>query len=156
MSKILVAYFSASGVTAEKAVELARGLDGDLFEIRPVHKYSAEDLDWTNKRSRSTVESQDATARPAVTEKVRDPEQYDKVLVGFPIWWYTAPRIIQTFLEQNDLKGKKIVLFATSGGSSPKKARTDLAALYPDLDFVGDYLVNGAVSEKTLKEIRDC
>lgn len=117
MSKALVAYFSASGVTAKLAKTLAQATGGDLFEIEPAQRYAAADLDWMDKHSRSTVEMKDKNARPAIASTVENMAQYDTVYVGFPIWWYEAPRIVQTFLESYDLSGKTVIPFATSGGS---------------------------------------
>lgn len=117
MSKTLVAYFSASGVTARLANTLKAAVDGDLYEIKPATPYTGADLNWNNNKSRSSVEMNDKTSRPAIAEPVADMSQYDTVFVGFPIWWYEAPRIVQTFLESYDLSGKTIVPFATSGGS---------------------------------------
>lgn len=108
MSKKLVAYFSASGVTAKLAKTLAAAIGADLFEILPEKPYSAADLDWTNKESRSTIEMNDKSFRPAVANRVENMAEYDAVYVGFPIWWYVAPTIINTFLEQHDLTGKTI------------------------------------------------
>ena len=117
MSKTLVAYFSASGVTAKLAKSLAQVTGADLHEIQPAEPYSSADLDWTNKKSRSSVEMNDPSYRPAIGNQVADMEQYDTVFVGFPIWWYVAPTIINTFLESYDFSGKTVVPFATSGGS---------------------------------------
>ncbi|WP_455683894.1 flavodoxin [Thomasclavelia sp.] len=117
MSKTLVAYFSASGVTARLANTLKAAVDGDLYEIKPATPYTGADLNWNNNKSRSSVEMNDKTSRPAIAEPVADMSQYDTVFVGFPIWWYEAPRIVQTFLESYDLSGKTVVPFATSGGS---------------------------------------
>lgn len=124
----LVAYFSASEahITAQVAKTLAEAADADLFEIVPETIYTAEDLDWRNEQSRSTIEMKDSTARPAVATKVENMAQYNTIYVGFPIWWYTAPRIINTFLEQYDLTGKTIIPFATSGGSDMGKSGEDL------------------------------
>ncbi len=124
----LVAYFSASEahITAQVAKTLAEACDADLFEIVPEQVYTAEDLDWRNEQSRSTIEMKDSTARPAVASKVENMAQYNTIYVGFPIWWYTAPRIINTFLEQYDLTGKTIIPFATSGGSDMGKSGEDL------------------------------
>ncbi|MBR5169322.1 MAG: NAD(P)H-dependent oxidoreductase [Muribaculaceae bacterium] len=125
----LVAYFSASEahVTAQVAKTLAEATDADLFEIVPEQIYTAEDLDWHNDNSRSTIEmKKDSTARPAVASKVENMDQYTTIYVGFPIWWYTAPRIVNTFLEQYDLTGKTIIPFATSGGSDIGKSGEDL------------------------------
>lgn len=124
----LVAYFSASPehITAKVAKTLAEATDADLFEIVPEQIYSVEDLDWRNEQSRSTIEMKDSTARPAVASKVENMAQYNTIYVGFPIWWYTAPRIVNTFLEQYDLTGKTIIPFATSGGSDMGKSGEDL------------------------------
>lgn len=142
----LVAYFSASGVTAKKAEELANVIGADIHEIAPAVKYTGADLDWTNPQARSTVESKDPQSRPALAETKTDLTKYDTVYIGFPIWWYTAPHIINSFLESNDLSGKKIVLFATSGGSSIDKAVKDLQAAYPSLQISGGKLVNGKIT----------
>ena len=124
----LVAYFSASPehITAKVAKTLAEATDADLFEIVPEQIYTVEDLDWRNEQSRSTIEMKDSTARPAVASKVENMAQYNTIYVGFPIWWYTAPRIVNTFLEQYDLTGKTIIPFATSGGSDMGKSGEDL------------------------------
>lgn len=124
----LVAYFSASEahITAQVAKTLAEATDADLFEIVPEQIYTTEDLDWHNDKSRSSVEMKDSTARPAVASKVENMAQYNTIYVGFPIWWYTAPRIVNTFLEQYDLTGKTIIPFATSGGSNMGKSGEDL------------------------------
>lgn len=126
MRKTLVAYFSASGVTARLAQKLAAVTDADLFEIVPETPYTAADLDWTNKASRSSVEMNDPTSRPAVASRVEYMDRYDRVFVGFPIWWYTAPTIVNTFLEQYDLTGKTVVPFATSGMSPIGRSAADL------------------------------
>lgn len=126
MRKTLVAYFSASGVTARLAQKLAAVTDADLFEIVPETPYTAADLDWTNKASRSSVEMNDPTSRPAVASRVADLSRYDRIFVGFPIWWYTAPTIVNTFLEQYDLTGKTVVPFATSGMSPIGRSAADL------------------------------
>lgn len=121
--KKLVAYFSASGVTARTAKILADVTDADLYEIVPREKYTAADLDWTNKNSRSSVEMSRPDFRPQIDGKVENMEEYDTVFVGFPIWWYVAPTIINTFLESYDFSGKTVIPFATSGGSG--MGRTD-------------------------------
>ena len=115
--KTLVAYFSASGVTANVAKLLAEAAEADLFEIKPAVPYTNADLNWMDKKSRSTVEMQDKSSRPAIAAPCSNLADYDTIFVGFPIWWYVAPTIINTFLESGDFSGKKIVLFATSGGS---------------------------------------
>ena len=126
--KTLVAYFTASEVrnTERLAKNLAEATDADLFEIVPALAYTTEDLDWNDEQSRSTIEMKDSTARPEVASKVENMDQYTTIYVGFPIWWYTAPRIINTFLEQYDLTGKTIIPFATSGGSEIGKSGEDL------------------------------
>lgn len=125
---VLVAYFSASEVRATERVakNLAEATDADLFEIVPAMAYTTEDLDWKDEQSRSTIEMKDSTARPEVISKVENMDQYTTIYVGLPIWWYTAPRIINTFLEQYDLTGKTIIPFATSGGSDMGKSGEDL------------------------------
>ena len=135
MSK-LVAYFSASGRTEAKAKKLAQALGADLYEIVPAVRYTRADLNWMDKKSRSSVEMNDKSSRPALAETEHDFSAYDEIHLGFPIWWYTAPTIINTFLETFDFSGKKIVLFATSGGSTIDKALRDLQQQYPQLDIV--------------------
>lgn len=125
--KTLVAYFSASGQTAKLAKTLAGVTGGDLFEIVPETAYTAADLDWMDKKSRSTIEMKDPKSRPAIAGKVADMAQYDTVFVGFPIWWYQAPRIIETFLESYDFSGKTVIPFATSGGSGMGNTNAELA-----------------------------
>ena len=127
MSKKLVAYFSASGVTASLAKNLAAAIGADLFEIEPVIRYAKTDLDWTNKKSRSSVEMNDKSSRPAVAKKLGNMSEYDEVFVGFPMWWYIAPTIVNTFLEGYDLAGKTIIPFATSGGSGMGETNEYLA-----------------------------
>lgn len=126
MSKKLVAYFSASGVTAQLAKRLSQTIGADLYEIQPEQIYTKEDLDWTDKSSRSTREMTDKAFRPAISGKVENMEQYDTIYVGFPIWWYVAPTIINTFLESYDMSGKTIIPFATSGGSGMGRTNAEL------------------------------
>lgn len=127
MSKKLVAYFSASGVTAKVAKNLAEAIGADLFEIVPAVPYTEADLDWMNKNSRSSVEMNDLAFRPAMVGKCENVADYDTIYVGFPIWWYIAPTIINTFLEAHDLVGKTIVPFATSGSSNMGRTNESLA-----------------------------
>ena len=127
MSKKLVAYFSASGVTAKVAKALAGAVGADLFEIRPAVPYTKADLNWMDKNARSTIEMNDPTSRPEIESKRDNMNEYDTIFVGFPIWWYVAPTIINTFLESCDLTGKTIVPFATSGGSDMGKTNEKLA-----------------------------
>ena len=129
MSKKLVAYFSVSGVTAKVAQEIATVESADCFEIRPEVPYTKEDLDWTNKQSRSTLEMSDPDCRPATTGCVEDMAQYDVLFVGFPIWWGREPSVVDTFLTAYDFGGKKIVPFCTSGGSDIGKTCERMPAL---------------------------
>ena len=131
MKKALVAYFSASGETERLARTIAGVTGGALFEIAPETAYTAADLDWMDKKSRSTLEMNDETSRPAIAGRVEDMAQYDTVFVGFPIWWYQAPRIIETFLESYDFAGKTVVPFATSGGSGMGRTDAILKAVCP-------------------------
>ena len=127
MAKKLVAYFSASGVTAEVAKTLAEAVGADLFEIKPSVPYTKADLNWTDRSSRSSVEMADLASRPEISARCENIGDYDTVFVGFPIWWYIAPTIINTFLESCDLNGKTVVPFATSGGSGMGKTNEALA-----------------------------
>jgi len=151
MKKVMVAYFSASGVTKGVALQLAEVTGGTLYEIQPEQPYTDDDLDWTNKQSRSSEEMQDKSSRPNIKGKVENMQDYDVVYVGFPIWWYTCPTIINTFMEQYDFKGKTVIPFATSGGSSIRKACQDLKAAYPDVNWKEGKLLN-RVSKKVLEE----
>ncbi len=148
--KSLVAYFSASGVTKRAASLLAKAANADLFEIQPKEPYTRADLDWTNKRSRSSLEMTGFASRPEIKNRVENLSDYDVVFLGFPIWWYTAPTIIKTFLEAHDFSGKEIVLFATSGGSGLGRTESALAPCAPNAVFKGGKLLNGA-SEASLK-----
>ena len=132
MSKILVTYFSASGVTKEAAENIAKAVDGDLFEIEPVKKYTSADLDWTNKQSRSSVEMDNRSFRPEIVKKNINLDIYDTILIGFPVWWYTAPTIINTFIESMDFSGKTLIPFCTSGGSGISACERDLKQAYPN------------------------
>ena len=126
MAKTLVAYFSASGTTAKVAKDLAEATGADLFEIEPQEPYTRADLNWNNRKSRSSVEMNDKSARPEIKNKVADMDSYDTVIVGFPIWWGVAPRIIETFLESYDFSGKTILPFCTSGGSGVGRSDKEL------------------------------
>ena len=140
--KVLVAYFSATGTTKAAAQQLAKVAGADLYEIKPEQPYTDADLDWQNKQSRSSVEMQDKHSRPAISGKLQNMHEYNVVYVGFPIWWYTAPTIINTFLETYDFKGKTVIPFATSGGSSIQKACADLGAAYPEIKWKDGKLLN--------------
>ncbi len=151
MSKKLVAYFSASGTTARVADNLAKAAGADLYEIKPAVSYTKEDLNWMNKQSRSSVEMRDNSSRPALADTDADIAAYDTIFIGFPIWWYIAPTIINTFLEVYDFSGKKIVLFATSGGSGFGKAVDSLQPSAPDAEIIAGEILNGNPNEKKLK-----
>lgn len=131
MSKVLVAYFSASGTTAKLAKNLASAIGADLHEIQPKTPYTSADLNWMDKKSRSSVEMSDKSFRPAIANHVESIENYDKVFLAFPIWWYVAPTIVNTFLEQYDFAGKTIIPFATSGGSGMGNTNKELAPSCP-------------------------
>lgn len=149
--KILVAYFSASGVTAKAAWKLSEAIGADLHEIKPEVPYSSADLNWMDKKSRSSVEMNDPSSRPTIAEKLADMEKYDVVFVGFPIWWYVAPTIINTFLESYDFSGKTIIPFATSGGSGMGKTNEKLGPSCPGTTLLQGKLLNGNLSEYSLK-----
>lgn len=144
MSRKLVAYFSASGVTAKVAETLSEAIGADLYEIEPEVPYTKEDLDWMDKQSRSTIEMNDPASRPAIAGKRDNMDDYDTVFVGFPVWWYVAPTIINTFLESYDLTGKTIIPFATSGGSGMGKTNEKLQPSCPN-----SKLIEGKVFKKS-------
>ena len=143
MRKILVAYFSASGTTAGAARSIAQAVGGDLYEIRPATPYTRADLDWTDKKSRSSLEMNDPACRPAIAQPVERMDQYDTVFLGFPIWWYVEPRIVDTFLESYDFSGKTIIPFATSGGSGIDGATRSLQTRCPGARWVQGRTVHG-------------
>ena len=151
MSKKLVAYFSASGITKAVAERLAKASDADLFEIKPTVPYTSADLDWTNKKSRSSVEMSNQNSRPEIAEQLSNMEDYDTVFIGFPIWWYVAPTIINTFVESYNLSGKTIIPFATSGGSSMGKTVEVLKSLCPTANWKKGKMLN-RVSDAELKK----
>ena len=153
MSKKLVAYFSASGVTAKVADMLADAVGADIHEIRPKVPYTKEDLNWMNKKSRSSIEMADKTIRPEIAESNVKIENYDVIFLGFPIWWYVAPTIINTFLESADFSGKKVILFATSGGSKFGKTVEELKISVPDsCEIIEGKLLNGRQTIASVKE----
>lgn len=147
MSKTLVTYFSCSGVTAKVAERIAKVSQADLFEIKPEVPYTKADLNWLSKKSRSSIEMADPASRPAIAEKVSNMSDYDVVFVGFPIWWYVAPTIINTFLESYDLTGKTIILFATSGSSGFGKTTEKLKD-----SCQGAVLKEGGILKASMKE----
>ena len=146
MSKKLVAYFSASGTTKKAAERLAKATGADLFEIKPKVPYSSADLNWMDKKSRSSVEMSDKKFRPEISDIDVSVEQYDEIILGFPIWWYVAPTIMNTFLESYNFSGKKIVLFATSGGSGFGNTVSELKLSAPDA-----VIIEGKVFHKAEK-----
>ena len=140
--KTLVAYFSATGTTEAVAKDLAEVTGGTLYEIIPEVKYTAADLDWRNKESRSSVEMQDENSRPAFVKDLKDADSYDRIFIGFPVWWYIAPTIINTFIEAYGFEGKTVIFFATSGGSTIDKANKDFAAAYPKINWKAGKTLN--------------
>ena len=155
MRKKLVAYFSASGKTAKVAASLAAGIGADLYEIKPEIKYSKADLNWMNRKSRSSVEMNDKSIRPAIITGDVDPSLYDTVYLGFPIWWYVAPTLINTFLEAYDFSGKKIVLFASSGGSGFGNTAAELKPSAPGAEIVEAKVVSRVLTEAKIKTLID-
>lgn len=147
----LVAYFSATGATAKAARMLADAVGGELYEIKPAVPYTSADLDWTDKRSRSSVEMNEKQSRPALKDTGAPVAGYDVVFLGFPIWWYVAPTIINSFLEAYDFSGKTIVLFATSGGSGLGKSAACLRSSAPGAKIVDGRMLNGRLNEGELK-----
>lgn len=153
MGKTLVAYFSASGTTARVAKNLAQAAGADLYEIKPAVPYTKDDLNWMDKKSRSSVEMNDKSSRPELADRDADIAAYDTVLLGFPIWWYVAPAIVKSFLESYDFSGKKIVLFATSGGSGFGNAAAELkASVEAGTAIVEGKILNEANSVNSLQK----
>lgn len=150
--KILVAYFSCSGTTREAARELAAVVNADLYEIVPEQPYTDADLNWNDRQSRSSVEMRDVTSRPAIAGRVSDMVRYDVVFIGFPVWWYIAPTIVNTFIESHDLTGKKVVPFATSGGSGIANCEKNLRKAYPEIDWCTGKMLNRPLPEKQFTE----
>ncbi len=153
MGKTLVAYFSASGTTAHVAKELAQAAGADLYEIKPAVPYTKDDLNWMDKKSRSSVEMNDKSGRPAIADSNAGISQYDTIFLGFPIWWYVAPTIVNSFLESYDFSGKRIILFATSGGSGFGKTAAGLkGSVAADTAIVEGKILNGANSVDDLRK----
>ena len=148
--KILVAYFSATGVTAQAAQKVAEATGGEVYAITPAKPYTDADLDWRDKQSRSSVEMNDPKARPALGGERLDVSEYDIVFIGYPVWWNQAPRLINTFIESHNLKGKTVIPFATSGGSTISGSVATLKTSYPALEWKEGRLLNRAY-EKTLR-----
>ena len=152
MSKALVAYFSASGTTAKVAKDLAAAIEADLFEIAPAQPYTRADLNWNDSSSRSSVEMNDEACRPVIEGEVANMAAYDTVFVGYPVWWYVEPRIIDTFLEAYDFAGKTVVPFATSGGSGLGRAPQRMQALVPGAKVLAGGLLNGRPAKAELAD----
>lgn len=148
--KILVSYFSASGVTEKMAKLLADATGGDIYEIRPEVPYTNEDLDWNNKKSRSSIEMNDLTSRPEIKDIDAKIQDYDVIYIGFPVWWYIAPTIINTFLESYDFNGKTVIPFATSGGSGIENCEIFLQRQYPNIIWKEGKLLNGRQTKDKL------
>ena len=148
--KTLVAYFSATGTTETLARDLAAVTGGTLYQIKPEVKYTDADLDWRDKNSRSSIEMQDKSSRPAFVKDLKDADSYDRIFIGFPVWWYTAPTIINTFIEEYGFEGQTVIFFATSGGSTIDKANKDFKAAYPEINWKAGKVLNDA-SKKDLK-----
>lgn len=151
MNKSLICYFSATGTTKRVAEEIARVVNGDLFEIEPTEKYTSQDLDWTNKQSRSSIEMADENSRPSIKERVQNIDNYNKVIIGFPVWWYKEPTIIDTFIEENNLENKEVYVFVTSGGSSVEGSLNHLKEKYNNINFVNGKTLNH-INENEIKE----
>ena len=147
----LVAYFSATGTTAKAAKALANAVGGELYEIKPAVPYTSADLNWMDKNSRSSVEMKDAHSRPALADNDAPVAGHDVIFLGFPVWWYVAPTILNTFLEAYDFTGKTIVLFATSGGSGLGKSAAGLRSSAPGAKIVDGRMLNGHLKEAELK-----
>lgn len=151
MSTTLVAYFSATGTTARAAHAIADAIDADLYEIAPAEPYTSADLNWNDRTSRSSREMNDESCRPAIAGTVENMDAYDTVFVGFPVWWYVEPRIIDTFLESYDFAGKTVVPFATSGGSGLGRAPQRMQQIATGSTVTGGKLLNGRQSADALR-----
>ena len=151
MSKILVTYFSASGVTRRVAQNIADSIGGDLFEIRAKQPYTEQDLNWNDKNSRSTLEMNDKSSRPEIAETVSKLNDYNTILIGFPVWWYTAPTIINTFIESLDLSGKTLIPFCTSGGTGISGCEKDLRNEYPEYTWKEGKRFTGSESKEFIR-----
>ena len=155
MSKVLVAYFSASGVTEKVAKKIAEATAADVYEIKPEVKYTKADLNWMNKKSRSSVEMNDKSFRPAMICGDIDISKYDTICLGFPIWWYVAPTIVNTFLEAYDFSRKKIILFATAGSSGFGDTAKELKISAPDSEIVETDVLKGVITESKISKLAE-
>lgn len=152
MGKILVTYFSATGATKKTAEKIAGVLDADLFEIEPEVKYTEEDLRWTDRNCRATQETKNKKFRPLVSNKLENSSDYDKIVLGFPVWNSTAPNIVNSFIEENNLDGKQAYVFCTSGASSVDKSFKDLKRTYPEVDFISGKRFNGCFYRNEIED----
>lgn len=150
--KILIAYFSASGVTKKVSEKIGEVFNADLFEIKPEEPYTYQDLDWQNKRSRSSIEMNNENSRPKILNKISNINEYETIFLGFPVWWYVAPRIINTFIESYNLQDIKIIPFCTSGSSGIKSCEDDLKRKYPELNWQKGKRLTGNESVSELEQ----
>lgn len=150
MSKILVSYFSATGATKRLAEKISDVLYADIFEIKPEIEYTTEDLKWPSKTNRTFLEMRNKRFRPLIAEKIKDVDQYDTIFLGFPVWYNTAPTIINTFIEENNLYGKDVFVFVTSGAHTVDKSFRDLKRTYPSINFIAAKRFSGRFREKDL------
>ncbi len=152
MSKVLVTFFSASGVTARVARNIANNIGADIFEIKPKVPYTSADLNWLSWKSRSSIEMKDKSSRPEIENSTIDISEYDTILIGFPVWWYTAPTIINTFIESNDFAGKILIPFCTSGGTGISGAEKDLRNTYPQYNWKEGKRLTGKEDKAFIEE----
>ena len=152
MSRVLVCYFSATGATKRLAERIAGVLKASIFEIEPTVKYTTEDLKWPSRTNRSCMEMRNKRFRPLIKNKLSNLEDYDIFLIGFPVWYYTAPTIINTFIEENNLKGKKVYIFVTSGATGVEKSVRDLKRSYPEVCIISGKRFNGSFYNKEVLE----
>lgn len=150
MNKTIICYFSATGTTKNIAERLSKILNADTFEIEPVQKYTSEDLDWTNKQSRTTLEMKDESSRPEIKNKLENISEYKNIIIGFPVWWYKEPNIIDTFIEENDLTNKNIYVYVTSGGSTVDGSLKHMKEKYTSLNFISGKTLNN-INEEEIK-----
>ena len=150
MGKTLVSYFSATGATKRLAEKIADTLDADIFEIEPVNKYTNDDLKWPSRNNRSCMEMKDKNFRPLILKKLKSADEYDTIFLGFPVWYYTAPSIINSFIEEHNLEGKNTYVFVTSGVNSVDKSFKDLKNMYPNISFISGKRFSGRFREKDL------
>lgn len=150
MNKNLVCYFSATGATKTAAQNIASVLKCDLFEIEPTNKYTREDLDWTNKQSRSSIEMANEASRPSIKNKIENIDNYSTIIIGFPVWWYKEPNIIDTFIEENNLINKQVYIFVTSGGSTVEGSLKNLKNKYQNINFISGKRLTPSTEENEI------